>query len=352
MKNKFMLLIALMFTLCISTEICADETLAEKVVGSWYICYHDAAFINEYQFNEDGTVTEKQIDGLGQGSFSYDRFTYEIGDNIIRFTSIGVDGSADHFYNIDAGQYALEFLDEVMHLVFSASTGENIEWFLYPTAEQAIEYSDTYKYTDEYLSLSADEDGFVIEEGVLKGYFGDELEITVPENVNTISTYAFMSSDMRATNLKSVIVPGTVKKLDDSAFSYSGVKTIYLEEGVEEIGDSCFYNSYLSDLYIPESVKVIGDDILETDGGYDGLVVHCIKKSVAWNHFKEYTPYGSFKYKGDYNSFTGEDENGIRSSSVVLLIASSICIIGMVAYGIIKFLSVRKKQASYLKDAK
>ncbi len=59
---------------------------------------------------------------------------------------------------------------------------------------------------------------------------------------------------------KSITIPSTVKKIDDSAFSYNGLENIVFNEGLESIGDNAFNVAFcLSYIKFPSSLKSIGN---------------------------------------------------------------------------------------------
>lgn len=146
MKNSFCLIMVLLFSVLFSLNVSADESMEKQIKGDWYICYPNTSYITFYSFKDDGKVTESHINEDGSEYFSTERFTYEVGENTINFVSIGMDGSADHYYVIDVGEYAIEFVEGNLHLVYMGDSENYIEWFLYPTEELAVEYSDTKEY--------------------------------------------------------------------------------------------------------------------------------------------------------------------------------------------------------------
>lgn len=145
---------------------------------------------------------------------------------------------------------------------------------------------------------------FVIENGVLKEYVGQDLTVTVPEGVKIIGKSAFASYRCRnitsvtlpegiteigdkafqqLEKLTCVILPGTLKKIGKSAFSMcksltslqipesvtqigsgafswcEGLKSVHLPEGLKKVADDLFRHCYqLEEVNIPEGVKEIG----------------------------------------------------------------------------------------------
>ena len=62
-----------------------------------------------------------------------------------------------------------------------------------------------------------DENGFVIINGILNWYFGEEKEITIPSTVNEVSSFAF--TNYKIANLKKIHIPDSVKVINRRAFN-------------------------------------------------------------------------------------------------------------------------------------
>lgn len=106
---------------------------------------------------------------------------------------------------------------------------------------------------------------FTVTDGVLhfdsSEYYGDG-ELEVPETIDgqtvtVIGADCFKDCD----KLTTVILPKTLKEIDDRAFSgCSNLRGIYIPEGVTRIGNSAFANcSSLEAIYLPESIEIIAD---------------------------------------------------------------------------------------------
>ncbi len=92
--------------------------------------------------------------------------------------------------------------------------------------------------------------------------------------------------------LKQVIVPGSVKKIDEGAFAFTNADIIYIEEGVETIGARAFSDSYIDEIHFPESVTEAGAGILETEEGLRDAKIYVIDGSYMQEYFKKNIPYG------------------------------------------------------------
>ena len=99
-------------------------------------------------------------------------------------------------------------------------------------------------------------DGVLLSTGNNLALMDEEGTLTIPDNVKEIGEGAFANS-----GLKTIIIPGTVKKIAASAFAYNErLETVIMQEGVEEIGGNAFQGcSNLKNIIFPDSLKMIKD---------------------------------------------------------------------------------------------
>ncbi|MBQ0104593.1 MAG: leucine-rich repeat domain-containing protein [Armatimonadetes bacterium] len=114
-----------------------------------------------------------------------------------------------------------------------------------------------------------DNPNFVFEDGVL--YNKDKTKIlccrkdiyrfTVPKSVVEIGGFATCP-------IKEIIIPGNVRKIDDSAFSdvydvnceeFPRLEKVVLNEGLKEIGKNAFSETSINEINVPKSVEKIND---------------------------------------------------------------------------------------------
>ncbi|MCR5455950.1 MAG: leucine-rich repeat domain-containing protein [Bacteroidales bacterium] len=79
-------------------------------------------------------------------------------------------------------------------------------------------------------------------------------ELVLPENLTEIRAYCFS-----ATNITSVTIPASVRRIGEQAFSYSSLEQITFEKPSQlvRIGSRAFFGTYMSEVEIPPSVKEI-----------------------------------------------------------------------------------------------
>lgn len=89
------------------------------------------------------------------------------------------------------------------------------------------------------------------------------LYVGLPKNLTSIPVRTFSGCTM----LKSIILPESVTEIDNSAFSSSGLSSVYLPEGLLRIGENAFYKcASLKEIVIPDSVTYIGGSAFEGTG--------------------------------------------------------------------------------------
>ena len=118
----------------------------------------------------------------------------------------------------------------------------------------------------------ADENGFIIFNGILSDYCGSGGKVQIPEGVTTIGNKAFRGCG----NITDIVIPQGVTKISNEAFAWCwSIASIDIPESVNYIGLDAFAK-------IPESAKIIApyipvDDFLDTEEKYSatyGFLYH------------------------------------------------------------------------------
>ena len=134
---------------------------------------------------------------------------------------------------------------------------------------------------------------FVIENGVLVNYVGDDEIVTVPDKVTEIGTGAFKNNKSvkkvilpegttfigtyafsGCNALENINMPAELETIGDKAFYNCKVlsETLTLPDGLITIGEYAFYNcaALTGNLYIPDSVGKIGKNAFDGCTGFTG----------------------------------------------------------------------------------
>ena len=121
-----------------------------------------------------------------------------------------------------------------------------------------LAFAETKQTTENGVAVTAeaDENGFVIENGVLTEYTGTAAEVVIPDGVTSIGDYAFL----RNMSLKEVTIPAGVTNIGERAFSECrSLEKVTIPASVTSIANSAFLDcSSLTEVTIPASVTEIG----------------------------------------------------------------------------------------------
>lgn len=166
------------------------------------------------------------------------------------------------------------------------------------------------KYTDsKYFKYRVLEDDTIQIIGTKKDIPNDIIipEIIDSKIVSSIGSYAFQNK-----KLKSVIIPGSVKKILKCAFAENKLEKLTLNEGLEILDYTTFIKNDLKEITIPSTVRKIGDFAFENNQLEkltlnEGLIF-IGEGAFQYNYIKEITIPKSVEYIGEktfaYNNIT------------------------------------------------
>lgn len=119
------------------------------------------------------------------------------------------------------------------------------------------------KYTslDYYIFKNGEDEYIVDKDGVILNYLGSETDLVVPETINGIAPTAVSQKCFQNNDINSIILPDTVRTINEVAFYESNLKSIKAN-GVRDIRSHCFYGcDMLSNIDFPE-LRYIGKESL------------------------------------------------------------------------------------------
>jgi len=282
-----MSLMLIFYTACGNAEVTNKESKKEtetsteqstripnSVVGIWYEC-DDGVWVNVWEFETDGEYYYDNEEWFGKEDETYhvSRDKYTVYENTII---------------LDGIEATIEYTDYGIHIK-GVDSPYDVE--LYEYRQAALESTDRYWTSDKYYETLKDENGYVIEDGVLIRYFANEKEIVIPDNVTELGCDVIVSDIEKVTKLT---IPGNVKRIGENAFWQRSLGVVIIEDGVEEIGDSAFRDTYYDEIHIPTSVKKIGAATFSCGEGNEEGKIYVKKGSYAENYFKENSDGKSF----------------------------------------------------------
>ena len=104
-------------------------------------------------------------------------------------------------------------------------------------------------------------------------------EYTIPDTVETLVNYAFISNAC----LKKVTVPDSVTSIGESVFKEAYIESVILGNGITKIPYCCFSYSSIRTMVIPDSVKTLGYAIFWSCKDLETLVIDSGMESIASN---------------------------------------------------------------------
>ncbi len=113
-------------------------------------------------------------------------------------------------------------------------------------------------------AYASSESDFVITDGLLFRYKGNDTLVSIPDTVTEIYEGAFF----RNNQLKSITIPGSVKRIGRNAFGdCENLTTVTMQRGLKEIGMFAFDNcTSLKKIVLPEGIEILDNHVFRGSG--------------------------------------------------------------------------------------
>lgn len=159
----------------------------------------------------------------------------------------------------DGGYWSLHYMEAL----------ENV----YVPSELYSTYMDAWgKDMPENVHLkSLGNEEFIVSEGVLIGYTGEETDITLPEGITEIGENVFRNNK----TVEKITFPDGIKKIGAQAFDNSVIKEIINTDSLEEIGEYAFRNckAFISPVMESQTLTEIGTGAFQYCEALSGTII-------------------------------------------------------------------------------
>ena len=117
-----------------------------------------------------------------------------------------------------------------------------------------------FKYGRLYYNKISENEVVVTSTG--KSYLIYTGDIVIPESVGDNDEFTVVGIDDNAfyySDIRSVVLPATIKWIGNSAFKFTELKSIYFPEGLIKIDDRAFNGTQLEKIELPSSLEYLGE---------------------------------------------------------------------------------------------
>ena len=107
-------------------------------------------------------------------------------------------------------------------------------------------------------------------------------DVVVREGTTEIVEGAFYD----ASHIKSIVIPGSVRRIYDYAFSNKGIESVSLGEGIIELGAGAFYGCQLLEtIHLPNGLTIIGNNAFENCTSLKTAIIGDGVKTIGYGAF-------------------------------------------------------------------
>ena len=254
--------------------------------------YYDNAFASEYYDFKDGILTFKNAESFNACLYYQEEFPHnhllsvpypEEVKKIVLPEDIQYipNGCLKDYKSLEEliapsvtrlGDYALCGCTNLKKVEFSPEIKrENIEtralYYCTSLTDAVPEIMAERNICKEQELPEPDENGFIIKDGVLLKYVGNDKNVIIPEGVTNIEDYAFANN----IHLESVIFPKELISIGEHAFyNCLHLQKIDIPNGVLNIDYCAFYGcDNLKDISLPDGIENIGACAFDDTAYYD-----------------------------------------------------------------------------------
>ncbi len=158
-------------------------------------------------------------------------------------------------------------------------------------------------------NTSGDWEYTILDDGTAetKKYLGSDTAVTIPKKLDSYTVTSIGYSTFKPNDshqeIKSVIIPDNITRINNCAFQYSHIESIKIPGSVKSIGVTAFWNCWqLNSVVIEEGVKRIEDAAFQNTGLNTQLIIPDSVESIGG---------GAFLNTGYYNTESNWDNEAL-----------------------------------------
>lgn len=220
--------------------------VTEEVVNKANPSYFYITFSAPY---EDVVVGEKYNHIGGFSAYQYDEFDFFV--NPVPWYADNSFTTAFTWVSSGSGVYGVDHVTQTVKVTGNHIyiAGYGCRFILSIIGKGGVSEPVTINLNKSYKIVEGGEE-FVLERGgtTLSGYNGEGGTVIIPEGVTAIGGQAFYNR----TEVKKVVLPESLKQINEYAFAYSGIEEIVINSALEYIGDYAFIKVPMKSFVLPE----------------------------------------------------------------------------------------------------
>lgn len=220
--------------------------VTEEVVNKANPSYFYITFSAPY---EDVVVGEKYNHIGGFSAYQYDEFDFFV--NPVPWYADNSFTTAFTWVSSGSGVYGVDDVTQTVKVTGNHIyiAGYGCRFVLSIIGKGGVSEPVTINLNKSYKIVEGGEE-FVLERGgtTLSGYNGEGGTVIIPEGVTAIDGQVFYNR----TEVKKVVLPESLKQINEYAFANSGIEEIVINSALEYIGDYAFIKVPMKSFVLPE----------------------------------------------------------------------------------------------------
>jgi len=146
-------------------------------------------------------------------------------------------------------------------------------------------------------AFAAESDYSYIDNGdgtaTITGYSGTDTNLVIPDTLNGLTVTAIGGHAFEQKSFTSVVIPSSVKRIDQWAFAGCDIQSVTFNTGLELIGDWAFFGNNITTLELPSSLIYLGSGAFQFNTSLTNVKVLSNTVTFGTQVFYDYQQGGS-----------------------------------------------------------